>query len=441
MSFHEPDSLYKPHLDHVKNIFTQGLAESGSEGVLIHSGSLKKAFLDDRNYPFIVNPHFNSWLPLSSHENCLILFRPDKKPVLFYMQPDDYWYKPPENPSGYWVDHWEIVTISDLKEAHNQIGDARKLSYIGENERLASEWNLGQVNSKNLLDHIHFERGYKTDYEIACLGKANEIAAKGHIEAENAFREGLSEFDIQHRYLSAIAHREQETPYSCIIGLNENAAVLHYQHYSHEKPSKPGSMLIDAGASYAGYAADVTRTWAFRDDQFQDLINLMDIEQEDIIDEIETGISYEDLHIRMHSKVARVLKEFELVKMSVDSMLEANITYSFFPHGLGHFLGLQTHDVGGYQASRSGEEKRAPDKYPTLRLTRNIENRQVFTIEPGLYFIDSLLGTLGTSRYASELNWEKIDSLRQYGGIRIEDNVAIIDNKTVNLTRSAFEKA
>lgn len=260
--------------------------------------------------------------------------------------------------------------------------------------------------------------------------------------AERAFRNGGSEFDIQHAYLAAIAHREQQAPYSGIVALNEHCAVLHYQHYEHKHHPEPErhAMLIDAGAECHGYAADITRTYAYADGLFADLIESMNEAQLAIIGEIEIGLNYADLDARMHMRLADILKQYNLIDMSVEVMIETNITSTFLPHGLGHFLGLQTHDVAGFQQSRQGDTKPAPGNHPHLRLTRPIENNQVFTIEPGLYFIPLLLERLKQTRYSSAVNWPLIESLIPSGGIRIEDNIAMVNNSPINLTREAFNE-
>ena len=433
-----PESLYPDHLDRYRRVYEDALAEHGARGLVISSGSMKTAFLDDSTYPFMVNPHFKTWLPILDNDESFIVLRPGERPILLYHQPRDYWHKPPANPAGFWVEHWDIRTIDELSDAHNAISDPASLVFIGEEEALARQWGFGSINPDNLLDAVHFERAYKTDYELACLQLANNNAAMGHLAAERAFREGLSEFDIQHRYLGAIGHRERETPYSGIVALNENCAVLHYQHYEAKPPARIHSMLIDAGASFNGYAADVTRTWAAEPGEFQTLIDAMNEQQQSIIEDIACGRSYADLHRDMQLRVARILKDFGFVDMTPEAMLETNVTFTFLPHGLGHFLGLQTHDVGGHQQNRQGDLAPPPDEYPALRLTRPIENRQVFTIEPGLYFIPMLLEELKQSKHGRCLNNEKIERFLPFGGIRIEDNIAMIDGAPANLTRNAF---
>ena len=164
----------------------------------------------------------------------------------------------------------------------------------------------------------------------------------------------------------------------------------------------------------------------------------MDEEQQALIGDIEPGLNYADLHERMHYRLAAVLRDANLVAADPADMVETNLTFSFLPHGLGHLLGIQTHDVGGFQQDRSGASRPAPEQYPALRLTRDIEPGQVFTIEPGLYFIPMLLEELRQHPLAAQVNFELIESLLPYGGIRIEDNVLVTEDGTVNLTRNAF---
>lgn len=432
------DALYADHLATLRQRLDKALAAVDKRGLLVPSGTPHMAFLDDHPYPFVVNPHFKAWVPLTNVPDSYLLLRQGETPVLFYNQPEDYWHKPPADPTGAWTEHWDIHTVRSPGDVHNLLGDPAELAFIGEETALASDWGIDTVNDERLLSALHYGRAYKTPYELAALQLANLSASRGHLAAKAAFDRGESEFAIQHAYLGAIAAREQQMPYSNIVALNENCAVLHYQHYELNAPDEVRSMLIDAGANVHGYAADVTRTWARPGSEFADLVARMDTEQQAIIEQIVPGMNYADLHRQMHLRVAHVLKDFDLVDMAPASMVETNLTFTFLPHGLGHLLGLQTHDVGGFQQDASGTTAPPPDEYPALRLTRSIEEAQVFTIEPGLYFIPMLLRELKASAHAGQVNWTKIEALAPFGGIRIEDNIAIIDGKPVNMTREAF---
>jgi Xaa-Pro dipeptidase len=127
--------------------------------------------------------------------------------------------------------------------------------------------------------------------------------------------------------------------------------------------------------------------------------------------------------------------------MSAESAVESGVSSTFFPHGLGHLLGLQVHDVGGLQRDESGGTVSRPAGHPYLRCTRTLEPGMVTTIEPGIYFIDMLLAELKNKPAARDVDWARVDAFRRYGGIRIEDDVVCTDGEPENLTRDAFAAA
>jgi len=120
--------------------------------------------------------------------------------------------------------------------------------------------------------------------------------------------------------------------------------------------------------------------------------------------------------------------------------LELGLTGTFFPHGIGHLLGLQVHDVGGVMGDVQGQERQRPPGHPYLRLTRMLEPGVVVTVEPGIYFIDSLLAAAHTDSRRAHIDWTVVEELKPFGGIRIEDNVVATASRPENLTRNAFAK-
>ena len=260
----------------------------------------------------------------------------------------------------------------------------------------------------------------------------------GHAAAEAAFRDGMSEFDIHRAYCKAVSHTDPELPYGNIVGLNEHGAVLHYTDFDRQPPTESRSFLIDAGASVHGYASDITRTYSNGDERFQALIDRMESMQQEIVSQVRVGVDYRDLHIGTHKMLASVLVDAELAIGDPDTLLETGVTSAFFPHGLGHLLGIQVHDVGGFMENESGTTIDPPSGHPYLRLTRELEENMVLTIEPGLYAIDMLLENLRGTPAESHVNWNTVDWLRPFGGIRIEDNVRVLINDRENLTRDAF---
>jgi Xaa-Pro dipeptidase len=127
-----------------------------------------------------------------------------------------------------------------------------------------------------------------------------------------------------------------------------------------------------------------------------------------------------------------------LITVPGEEALEQGVTSVFFPHGIGHLLGLQVHDVGGVMGDLKGAERLRPPGHPYLRLTRMLEPGVVVTVEPGIYFIDSLLSEARNQAKGSLINWTVVDELRPFGGIRIEDNVVTTASTPENMTREAF---
>jgi Xaa-Pro dipeptidase len=271
---------------------------------------------------------------------------------------------------------------------------------------------------------------------------AQRRAVPAHRAAREAFLAGASEADIHRAYLVASGHTDRDLPYTNIIGLNEHAAVLHYQYQDVQAPVESRSFLIDAGAQVNGYASDITRTWAAPGhDEFAALVVAMEAEQLGLVDEVREGVDYRDIHLSAHRRTARVLRQAGIVKMDEADMVEAGVTKPFFPHGIGHLLGLQVHDVGGFMASADGGVADKPEGHRYLRLTRPLQAGMVVTIEPGLYFIPMLLRELRASAHAGSVDWDAVARLSRYGGIRIEDDVACRGGGEApeNLTRDAFE--
>jgi len=268
---------------------------------------------------------------------------------------------------------------------------------------------------------------------------ASKLGTRAHRAAEAAFRSGASEYDIHMAYLRAVHETDNELPYSNIIALNQHGAVLHYTDLNRSPPARADSFLIDAGASYHGYASDITRTYAApAASEFQMLVDSVDAAQRTFVSKVRDGQSYPQLHDQAHHVLAGILREQGFIRLSAESAVESGVSTAFFPHGLGHPIGLQVHDVAGFQKDESGGTIPRPNAHPYLRFTRTLQPRMVVTIEPGIYFIDLLLGKLKDSPQSRDINWEKVDKFRHYGGIRIEDDVVCTAGDPENLTRDAF---
>lgn len=431
--------LFKQHIDVVTQRYQKAMENHDFDHLVIPAGSQHGIFLDDMSYPFKSNFHFNSFVPLDDLHDSVLIISADGSRKLCYYQPVDFWHYVAGDPEGFWVEHFDIAMTRTKDEVLSHIPTTGNVAYIGEMSRPFDEDNFAAVNPGYFMNEINWHRAIKSDYEVECVSRANKRAALGHMAARDMFFKQGSELEIHLAYQLATGHTEHQLPYGSIVALNEHAAILHYTLYNNKAPEQHRTFLIDAGARYNNYAADITRTYAYEQNEFAELIGDMDALEQRICGKVAIGQSYVDLHIETHHEIAKLLNKYKFCDMSPESMVEAGVTSTFFPHGLGHHIGLQVHDVGGHQANVEGDPAPPPKAHPFLRNTRDIEVGNILTIEPGLYFIDSLLGDLKQTEHGNSINWDKIEQFKPFGGIRIEDEVLVTATGPRNLTREHLD--
>ena len=414
--------LYADHLATMKRRADEALARGGFDHLVVPSGTQHWQVFDDRDYPYAVNPQFKAWLPLTRLPYSWLVYTPGERPKVIYYQPFDYWHVVPDAPSGWWVDHCDVHIIRTPDEAAALLPPAARSAILGEPQSTLGDH--APNNPEPVIQYLEYQRSYKTPYEIALMRQAQRLAVRGHRAAEAAFRAGESEFGIHMAYCTAVGQDANDLPYGNIIGLNEHAAVLHYMELQRVAPDPLRSFLIDAGASFHGYASDITRSYAYDTrSEFQAMIDAVDAAQQKMCAGVRSGV------------------DFGVITVSPEAAVATGVSAAFFPHGLGHPIGLQVHDVAGFAASDRGGRIERPAGHPYLRMTRVLEPGMVVTIEPGLYFIDLLLEELKKNGHAASVDWARVDAFRPYGGIRIEDEVLCTGGDADNLTRPAFGEA
>ena len=446
------ESEYGPHLAIMDQRLGEALHAAELDRAVVFAGDEKMIFRDDQAYPFKTEPYFKAWVPLTQAPGSFLRLVPGQRPLLVYKQLEDYWHEPPSDPSGYWTAHFDIRVVRSEEDARKLSGVGPRWVAIGEGAGAAARLSAAaaakngaskagpsaKVNDPKVLAHLDYFRATKTRYEILCMRAAQLMAVRGHQAVAAALRPGISEFELHQIYCTAAQQRETELPYSSIVALNEHASTLHYQNLRTRGPSPLRSLLIDAGAEYNGYAADITRTHsAASGDDFDALIKSMDALQQRVCADVKPGVDFVALHVLMHRLLAAVLREHGFVRCSDDEAVSTGLTRAFLPHGLGHLLGLQVHDAGGRQADPAGKIRKPPSQDPYLRLTRELEAGFVVTIEPGLYCIPALLRA-ALAEHEAKLNRAMIERLAPFGGIRVEDDVEVTQDGHRNLTRETF---
>lgn len=433
-------ALYPQHLAELQRRTGLALARGGFDHLVVPSGTLHYQVFDDRDYPYAVNPQFKAWLPLTRAPGSWLVVTPGQKPRLIFLQPFDYWHVVPSAPSGYWVDHFDIVVIRTADEARQHLPDAARSAILGEPQSALGDY--APNNPPAVVNFLEFHRAYKTAYEIEMMRQATRIGVRAHRAAERAFRAGASEFGIHLVYCQAAAQDANDLPYSNIIALNKHGAVLHYTERDRLPPGELRSFLIDAGASHDGYACDITRTYAAdAGSEFQAMVDAVDAAQRAMCDQVRAGTDYKQIHVDAHLALAGILRDFGVIRVSPEAALATGVSSAFFPHGIGHGIGLQVHDVAGFAASDEGGTIAKPEGHPYLRLTRELGAGMAVTIEPGVYFIDMLLDEVKKNGHADSVDWTRVETFKPFGGIRIEDDVVCTEGEPINLTREGFAEA
>jgi Xaa-Pro dipeptidase len=426
-------ALFHAHLDARQRTTAEALAQTGYDALVISSGKVYTHFADDQDAPFHPTPHFAHWCPLAGPHHLLVV-RPGRRPRLIRYAPEDFWYEQAPLGDPFWAGEFELEEAGTVDEVWSRLGDLDHAAYIGNEAEPAGAAGL-DGNPGPLTAHLDWHRTTKSAYEVQCIEEATVIAARGHQAARSAFLAGASELEIHHAYVQAASTVDDELPYGTIVALNEKGATLHYE--GKRKVRDGAVLLIDAGAQVRRYAADITRTIAAPrcDRRFAALIAGMERIQLRLCAMVKPGLAYGDLHHEGHLLIADLLKESGLLRAMPEEAVEKGLSRPFFPHGLGHHLGIQVHDVAGRQGSPDGTPAPPPAQHPTLRTTRTIDVDQVFTVEPGLYFIPMLLRPFRENEHQAKFNWTLIDELTPCGGIRIEDNLLVTANGHRNLTR------
>lgn len=288
--------------------------------------------------------------------------------------------------------------------------------------------------SVDMIRAIVAQRQYKSADEVACIEEAINITRSMHMAVMSAAQEGKKESELAGIALGIAYSLGRGVAYGII--LSANGHILH-NHY-HGNVLKKGQLVLgDFGAeAHSHYAGDITRTFPVKDrfTQKQREIYQIVLDAENAaIASLKPGVRYLDVHLQTCRQMAGGLKHLGLMKGDVDEAVAQGAHALFFPHGLGHMLGLDVHDMEdlGEQYVGYDHSVQRSTQFGTayLRLARALEPGFVLTVEPGIYFIPQLIDQWQADRkFADFINYDKVNEYRDFGGIRIEDNVLITQN-------------
>jgi Xaa-Pro aminopeptidase len=398
------------------------------ECVLIYSGKpVAKPQGLDQCYDFIAHPSYY-WLTGRKRETEILLYNKDLGWIEFQKQisiEEAFW-------EGQRTD---LLVEQDGKDISqfNVFLDAQKFSKIHE---------LGE-SGKPILDastallkvHLDQTRRVKDAAEIELIRQASKVALKAYEAIEKFIKPGVREKDIRWVFETEMFNSGGDAvPYSTIVGSGRNSAVLHA--LPTDRIVKEGEIvLIDAGAAIHDYCVDITRTYASTtniDSKAKALYQLVLKVQKHCVSILKPGVRWGDVHCTAAKMFTEGLLDFGILKGSLSDLVEREVISMFFPHGLGHLVGLGVRDTGQ-------EEESYPRRFfgANVRVNLDFEPGHIITVEPGLYFIEAVLKKqANVELYKDCINWAELYHWIGLGGIRIEDNILLTVSGHHNLTES-----
>lgn len=291
------------------------------------------------------------------------------------------------------------------------------------------------ASDKSFFYALDESRLIKDSYEIELMRKAAKLTDNCHYAVMLALPIEKNETHIHAEFMyHALRQGSKYQSYDPICCSGENCSTLHYVKNDEDIPETRRSILIDAGCEWECYASDVTRCFPINGEwtkEHLDIYKLVLQMQSHASEQVRPGALWDDLHLSAHKVLIEGFLKLGIFKseFSVQELFEAKASARFFPHGLGHLLGMDTHDVGGYPKYDD------PDPLlQYLRLRRPLKAGMVVTNEPGCYFNPFLLDEVLNGDLSKYINRDVLDKYWYIGGVRIEDDLLITETGYENLT-------
>ncbi|KAJ8124427.1 hypothetical protein O1611_g9214 [Lasiodiplodia mahajangana] len=332
-----------------------------------------------------------------------------------------------------------VLPTTELNPMLAKLGAANaKSTVFAIPERFSDDVTFLQFDNKDLSvlsEAIDECRVVKDDYEIALIKKANQISSAAHRAVLENVRKVKNEYELEGVFIgNCMRQGAKKQAYPSIVASGRAAATLHYVHNDKEVTGKD-LLLIDAGAEWSTYAADITRTFPISGrftEQSRAIYEIVLQMQNDCTAMLKEGVWWDDVHVRAHEIAIDGLLSLGILKGNRKEILEARTSTAFLPHGLGHYLGMDTHDTGGHPNYAD------PDPlFRYLRVRRNLPAGSVITVEPGIYFCEFIIQPfLKDPKHSKYIDENVLNNYWDVGGVRIEDNIVITKDGSINLTEA-----
>eukprot|EP00284_Hemiselmis_tepida_P008820 CAMPEP_0174918464 /NCGR_PEP_ID=MMETSP1355-20121228/3087_1 /TAXON_ID=464990 /ORGANISM="Hemiselmis tepida, Strain CCMP443" /LENGTH=516 /DNA_ID=CAMNT_0016163641 /DNA_START=48 /DNA_END=1595 /DNA_ORIENTATION=- len=282
-----------------------------------------------------------------------------------------------------------------------------------------------------LHEAVYEARVIKSELELEVMRFANKVSSDAHIAVMRQVRAGMMEYQMEsiflHHCYSVGGMRHQA--YTAICGCGPNSSVLHYGHAgapNNRKLGRDQMVLNDMGNEYYCYSSDITCSFpvsgVFTPQQRSIYEAVLETTVE-VMSALRPGVEWFDMHELAERVLARHLIALGFLHGTVEDVMAVHLPAVFMPHGLGHLMGIDTHDVGGYP---KGAERAQRPGLRNIRLNRRLEEGMVVTVEPGCYFINHFIEeALSDEARAKYMDAAKVRGMVGFGGVRIEDDIII----------------
>ena len=331
---------------------------------------------------------------------------------------------------------------SDVESWAKKYNDAAPIYILHSSQQPESLSNELHLDDKLLLTAMDAARVVKDDYELRMIRHANKISGLAHRKVLEKIHKMSNEAQIEGLFLdTCVSHGAKNQAYGIIAGSGPNAAVLHYM--KNNEPLKGRQLVcLDAGAEWECYASDVTRTFPLAADwpssYARDIYHIVEEMQEECIRRIKPGVRFRDLQVLAHEIAIGGLQKLGVLKKgTLEEIRVSGASSIFFPHGLGHHVGLEVHDVSEKPITGLGWAGRPckPEFIPAMSLSVPLlEEGMVVTIEPGIYFSQLALANSRKQPLARYINFDEAEKYIPIGGVRIEDDILVTRTGYENLT-------
>ncbi|GAB7364781.1 hypothetical protein MBLNU230_g5579t1 [Neophaeotheca triangularis] len=443
-----------PAKDHVRRV-AKHIAENGgpNTGIIYVEGQMTKMVEDDDQATHFRQRRHFYYVTGCDLPDCYFAYDIEADESTLWIPPVDpdmvMWAGMPLLPDAareqYNIDH--VLTTDDLKSGKSlasmlknksttvfTILDRADLDILHSDEIAKLK---PDIDTERLRPAIEANRMVKDDYEIAMIRHANIVSSYAHQQVLKSVHAASNERELNAVFvMHCHANGCREQAYGCICAAGPNASSLHYLHNDQAFSDKQ-NLLLDAGCEYNTYCSDITRTFPLNPSgkftpESKAIYNLVLAMQSHCMAQIRANVRWEDVHLLAHRVAAQGLRDLGILnsEQTVDEIMETKVTTRFFPHGLGHFIGMDTHDVGG------NADPDDPDEiYKYLRIRGRLPANSVVTNEPGIYFRPfPLKQELADGKWDGVVDQLVLARYWAVGGIRIEDDVWVKEDGCENLT-------